>query len=88
MLIRYFAAASAAAGTDEERLELPSGTSLEGLLKAILGVERSVQDPNAPALSTVLARSSFLLNGVATRHHQIMLDADDTVDVLPPFAGG
>ncbi len=43
MLVRYFAAACAAAGVQEEHLDLPEGTTLEGLVAAMLAVERSVE---------------------------------------------
>jgi molybdopterin synthase sulfur carrier subunit len=36
----------------------------------------------------VVARCSFLVNGVATRDSATVLVAGDEVDVLPPFAGG
>jgi sulfur-carrier protein len=36
----------------------------------------------------VIARCSFLVNGVATTDPTTALTAGDEVDVLPPFAGG
>lgn len=38
--------------------------------------------------SPVIARCSFLVNGVATTDHTVELVDGDRVDVLPPFAGG
>jgi molybdopterin converting factor small subunit len=36
----------------------------------------------------VLVRCSFLVNGVATTDRSQLLADADTLDVLPPFAGG
>jgi sulfur-carrier protein len=38
--------------------------------------------------SPVIARCSFLVNGVAETDLSVLLADDDRVDVLPPFAGG
>ena len=38
--------------------------------------------------SPVLARCSFLINGLATTDRSVLLIDGDRVDVLPPFAGG
>lgn len=78
--VRYFAAARAAAGVDEESLELAAGTSTDDLV-AILSAR-------APELARVLARCSFLCDGVAVRDRAESLRTHQTVDVLPPFAGG
>ncbi|MFE5838057.1 MoaD/ThiS family protein [Arthrobacter sp. NPDC056493] len=88
MNVRYFAAARAAAGVDEERFELPAGSTVEALLAAVLGVERPEPPAGTPPLDRILARSSFLLNEVAVRDRTTLLAAGDVVDVLPPFAGG
>ncbi|MGO4493583.1 MoaD/ThiS family protein [Arthrobacter sp. 2YAF22_2] len=89
MNVRYFAAARAAAGTDEEKFELSDGAALPALLEAILAVERPDPPAGTPPLARILSRSSFLLNEVAVRDHAAaVLAPDDVVDVLPPFAGG
>ncbi|MGJ3192513.1 MoaD/ThiS family protein [Paenarthrobacter nitroguajacolicus] len=88
MLVRYFAAARAAAGVEEEFHALPAGTSLEGLLEAALAVERPSPPEGTPPLARIVARSSFLRNEVAVRDRAAPLGADDVIDVLPPFAGG
>jgi molybdopterin converting factor small subunit len=36
----------------------------------------------------VFARCSFIVNGVATTDRARVLDDGDSLDVLPPFAGG
>ena len=88
MLVRYFAAARAAAGVEEERHVLPEGTSLEALLEVALAVERPVPPEGTPTLARIVARSSFLRNEVAVRDRTAPLGNDDVIDVLPPFAGG
>lgn len=76
--VRFFAAAREAFGTRESRLEAGSVDELMRVLTA-------GADPQA---ATVLARSSFLVNSVAATDHSAALTDGDTVDVLPPFAGG
>lgn len=88
MNVRYFAAARAAAGTDEEQFDLAGGATVANLLAAILAVERPEPPAGTPPLARILSRSSFLLNEVAVRNQSATLAADDVVDVLPPFAGG
>jgi molybdopterin converting factor small subunit len=73
---------------DEERFELPAGSTVESLLAAVLDVERPEPPAGTPPLDRILARSSLLLNEVAVRDRATVLAAGDVVDVLPPFAGG
>lgn len=75
--VRYFAAAKAAAGVGEEVRRVPDGCTIDGLLAeaGLAGIP-------------VFARSSFLLNGVTTPDRSRGLSDGDTLDVLPPFAGG
>lgn len=88
MNVRYFAAARAAAGVEEERFDLPAGSTVEDLLQTVLGVERPRPPAGTPPLPRILSRSSFLLNEVAVRDRNTVLNPGDVVDVLPPFAGG
>ena len=78
--IRYFAAARAAAGTAEEIVTLPLGTTVASGLKYL-----SAQHPD---LVRVLECCSFLRDGIAVRDLEFELDSGQTLDVLPPFAGG
>lgn len=41
-----------------------------------------------PRLAAVLARCSYLCDGIAVRDARGPLRAGQTIDVLPPFAGG
>jgi molybdopterin converting factor small subunit len=78
--VRYFAAARAAAGMDEETLAVAPGTSVKDLVERL-----GVRSAN---LAAVLDRCSFLCDGVAVRNRAEPLRTNQTVDVLPPFAGG
>ena len=93
MLIRYFGAAKAASGVEEEILStdypggVPAGASLNDLLE-FLGARHPKSPADAPPLKSVISRSTFLVNGYAARDRSMALDSGDTVDILPPFAGG
>lgn len=78
--IRYFAAACAAAGAESETVILRPGTTVADLVErlAVPGTR----------LATVLSRCSYLCDGIAVRDETKPLRSGDTIDVLPPFAGG
>ena len=78
--VRYFAAAGAAAGSESERLTLPAGVTVGGLVDELSSRNRE--------LARVLLRCSFLCDGVAVRDRAQLLRRGTTIDVLPPFAGG
>lgn len=78
--VRYFAAARAAAGLESEVVRVPAGTTVRTLVGEIS--DRSAD------LARVLARCSYLCDGVAVRDTGLVLENAQTVDVLPPFAGG
>lgn len=78
--VRYFAAAGAAAGSEGEQLTVPAGITVGGLVDELSG--------RSPELARVLARCSYLCDGVAVRDTAQALRTGNTVDVLPPFAGG
>jgi sulfur-carrier protein len=80
VVVRYFAAARAAAGVDEETLRIAPGATVADLV-----AELAARDPK---LATVLERCSFLCDGVAVRNRAEPLQTKQTLDVLPPFAGG
>lgn len=75
VLVRYFAAAVDAAGREEERVSA-----------ATVGELRDTLLVRYPAMGAVLAKGSFLVDGVVTRDPARALGA--RVDVLPPFSGG
>jgi len=88
MIIRYFGAAKAAAGVEEQTLPLPGGGTLAQLLELLAREHPVPAAAGAPALPAVLARSSFLRNETALKDHAAVLEDRDVIDILPPFAGG
>ena len=78
--VRYFAAARAAAGPEAEVIKLPAGTTLADLVEGLKSRDAD--------LAKLLTRCSYLCDGVAVRDTGMTLSDDQTVDVLPPFAGG
>lgn len=101
MLIRYFAAARAAAGFEQETIEIADGVELAELCTLLARQHPTSASASAPALEVLLPRCSFLRNGMvlklqANQTTQTALNAQtgsllantDVIDVLPPFAGG
>ncbi len=74
--VRYWAGARAAAGLDEERLQAGSVNEL------VAGLSQRSQE-----LAGVLALSSLLIDGQVVRTDAPLTDGQ-TLEVLPPFAGG
>jgi sulfur-carrier protein len=79
--VRYFAAAAAAAGTEEETVELAPDDTVADLL-----ADRELR--YGSALADVLSRCSFLLDAVVVHERDVALRDRQVIDVLPPFAGG
>jgi sulfur-carrier protein len=80
VIVRYFAAARAAAGSDSEQLTVRPGVTLGELVNEL--------GNRSQELAHVLFRCSFLCDGMAVRDRARQLRAGNTIDVLPPFAGG
>lgn len=80
LTVRYFAAARAAAGTETESLRVAAGTTVAALVESLA--------TRGPELAKVLARCSFLCDGIAVRDQAAELTNGQIIDVLPPFAGG
>lgn len=78
--VRYFAAACAAAGTEAETLTVPTGATVAEVLGQLSARDRK--------LARILQRCSYLCDGIAIRDREMALAAGQTLDVLPPFAGG
>jgi molybdopterin synthase sulfur carrier subunit len=80
--MRYWAAAKEAAGVAEQQM------SADTLAAALA---QAAETDGAGRLRTVLARSSFLIDGdpVGLRAAESVHLADgNVIEVLPPFAGG
>lgn len=76
--IRYFAGAAEAAGTEEEQIE---GSTVGEVLA-------SARTAHGDRLTEVLERCSVLHAGRYVDQESTPVEAGDTIDVLPPFAGG
>ena len=84
VLVRYWAGARAAAGVSEERL--PAVPTLAALLEEV--VARHV---DRPRLKDVIGVCSVLVGErpvSSTDPADVVLEPGDTVELLPPFAGG
>jgi molybdopterin converting factor small subunit len=79
--VRYFAAARAASGVDEETLSVVEPATVDSALAAAVAA-------HGDELQRVLARCSYLRNSVAVHGLSTPLAEGDALDVLPPFAGG
>jgi sulfur-carrier protein len=80
LIVRYFAAARAAVDAETETLRVAPGTTVAGLVETLAA--------RGPDLARVLRRCSFLCDGIAVRDEGLNLADGQTIDVLPPFAGG
>jgi molybdopterin converting factor small subunit len=80
LTVRYFAAARAAAGTETETVRVEAGTTVAYLVDTLAARNSE--------LARVLKRCSYLCDGIAVRDEALTLLDGQTVDVLPPFAGG
>jgi molybdopterin converting factor small subunit len=78
--VRFFAAASAAAGTDSDVVTLKQGATVADAVRELCG--------QSDELALVLRKCSYLCDGVAVRDRAAVLRPRQTLDVLPPFAGG
>ncbi len=78
--VRYFAAARAAAGVDDEAVDVDEAAPVADLVEVLRA--------RGPELARVLARCSYLRDGIAVRDITTPLAPAQTIDVLPPFAGG
>jgi molybdopterin converting factor small subunit len=75
-LVRFFAAAEEAAGTDAQQRS-----------EATLGDLRAALIAEHPSLAPILPRCAVLVGGSRVNDDHRLAD-DELVDVLPPFAGG
>ncbi|MCW1957895.1 MAG: MoaD/ThiS family protein [Mycobacterium sp.] len=78
--VRYFAAARDAAGADSSVLHLKNGATIDDAIRELCG--------QSDKMILVLQKCSFLSDGVAVRDRGTVLRPHQTLDVLPPFAGG
>ncbi|HET6653160.1 MAG TPA: MoaD/ThiS family protein [Nocardioides sp.] len=84
--VRYWAAARAAAGVDSDSVDVGDGTTLAVLLKTVHDLH-----PDRPRLADVVGVCSVLVGDRpvgATDPDDVAIAPGDTVELLPPFAGG
>lgn len=84
VLVRYWAGARAAAGVAEERYAAPS--TLSGLMDEIV-----TRHADRPRLKDVVGVCSVLVGDrpvSSSDPAEVVLEDGDTVELLPPFAGG
>jgi sulfur-carrier protein len=84
--VRYWAAARAAAGTEQDELPVSDGATLADVLTGVLALHA-----DRPRLTDVVAMCSVLVGDRpvgATDPALVGLRAGDVVELLPPFAGG
>ena len=84
--VRDWAAARAAAGVDADTVPVSGGTTLADVLAAVRALH-----PDRPRLADVLGICSVLVGDRpvgATDPSAVPLHPGDTVELLPPFAGG
>jgi molybdopterin converting factor small subunit len=78
--VRFFAAARAAAGAESDRLSVQPGTTVADVVNELAC--------RSGELARVIERCSYLCDGIAVRNKATKLQSGQTLDVLPPFAGG
>ncbi|UCC94020.1 MAG: MoaD/ThiS family protein [Thermoplasmata archaeon] len=77
--VRYFAAHKELAGVSEETVEVPEGTTVDGLLQVLMGLH--------PGLEGIRRDTMVSVNrGVGSA--DIVLDDGDDVALFPPIQGG
>lgn len=86
VMVRYWAAARAAAGVEQDVLDVDGETSLEQVLETV-----RLRHVDRPRFKDVVMICSVLVGDVpvGTRDAgEVVVRPGDTVELLPPFAGG
>lgn len=86
VVVRYWAAARAAAGVESDTVAVGDGASLATVLDEVRRLRA-----DRPKLAEVLAVCSVLVGDRpvgATDPGDVKVSPGDTVELLPPFAGG
>ena len=84
--VRYWAAARAASGVESDEVPVTGGTTLADVLAAVRDLHA-----DRPRLAQVVAVCSVLVGEQpvgSSDPRAVVLAAGDTVELLPPFAGG
>lgn len=80
MLIRFFAGAAEAAGSNQREVAVAPEATVADLITDL--------GANNERLTKVLEVSTFLLDRTPVRDPKVRLGEAHNLDVLPPFAGG
>jgi molybdopterin converting factor small subunit len=86
IVVRYWAAARAAAGVESDMIEVGDGTTLAAVLQAVRELHA-----DRPRLRDVVSVCSVLVGDRpvgSADPHDVPLRPGDTIELLPPFAGG
>ena len=86
VVVRYWAAARAAAGTEKDILEVKGDTSLDQVLERV-----RLRHVDRPRFKDVVTVCSVLIGDRpvgTTDPAAVVVHPGDTVELLPPFAGG
>ena len=78
--VRFFAAAQHVAGTHAVELMLGPGATIADAIAELCG--------QSDEMALLLQKCSYLCDGIAVRDPSVSLRPHQTLDVLPPFAGG
>ena len=84
--VRYWAAARSAAGVESDTLPLAEPTTLDVILSRVFDLHR-----DRPRLHDVVAVCSILVGDRPVGGHapaEVTVDPGQTIELLPPFAGG
>lgn len=84
--VRYWASARAAAGTDSDVVSVQGPTDLAEVVAAVLA-----RHPDRARLAAVLEVCSVLVGDRpvgSTPRSEVVVGPGDSVEFLPPFAGG
>ncbi len=83
--VRYWAAARSAAGVDQDELRVDGPITLAEVLERALRLHRGTRLPEVVALCSVLVGD----RPVATEEpERVQVLPGESVELLPPFAGG
>jgi molybdopterin converting factor small subunit len=83
--VRYWAAARSAAGVPEEDVDVPGPVSLAELRSEVVRRHEGTRLPEVVAVCSVLVGDRPVSSGDPAA---VVVRPGDTVEFLPPFAGG
>jgi molybdopterin converting factor small subunit len=75
--VNFYAAARAASGVSESRID---GSTLSEIIASASAAH--------PHLIAILPGCSYLVNGMSESNLNFQINNDDVIDILPRFAGG